>query len=315
MVHARLARGVAGYAVAAIAASLVSLHWPNMGTFLAAATAAAGLVDAAGGRSWVRWLTPRRGHRNVWAWASDCAPDPSPGPWPGVPSSHDARPQGLIVVAAHPRRRLATHSPAIGALFGFLALAGILITMPLHTQEALAVRAGTSVVLLFVAAAAAAIDRRRGPPRATAGIAMARELLPHLADAVDRRLGVVVVGGLEPWFDGLGVALLSRRRRIPPDRTVVLVWHPTPGPLAIVPLDGPFRSAAPAHFLHAARALVLPDAPRRPGRPWRTAALRARRMGWPAMGLVGGANDPHAAEGVAQLLKRLTDPPSSRGAA
>lgn len=303
VVHRRLAPSVAGYAIAAITSSVVALRWPTAGAALSAAVFLGGLVDLAGGRSWVRRLTPRRGHRNVLLWADQKAPDPHPGPWPGLEPADPHQRQVLVVVPDHPQSRPSSLGTGLGAMFGLIALGSILATLLLEPAAASTALAASAVSLLFVAAVAMAIDRRPGRPRSAQGIAAARAITEALAPMPGLRVGVVIVGSLEPWFDGVEVLLQSRRRRLPPDRTDVLVWHPGHGPLSKVPHDGLFgRSAAP-HLLQAARA--LPVAATRRLRPWRTGALRAQRLGWPALGLVGGRPDRATIDALVQVLHDL----------
>jgi len=84
-----------------------------------------------------------------------------------------------------------------------------------------------------------------------------------------------------------------------------VVWHPGPGELSVVPSDGPFRSPPPMALLTAARSCDIPEALPRKARPWRTGALRARRLGWPAVGLVGGTDNTATVDKLARLLMAL----------
>jgi len=306
-VHRHFAPTVAGYALSAITASLVAVQWPIFGGALAAAVTLGGITDLAGGRSWVRHLTPRRGHRNVLLWAHTKAPDPTPGPWPCQATDDTPKKQVLLVLPDHPNRRSASLMTGLGAFFGLVASGAILATNLLHPTTAATVLAATAVALVFISVVAIAIDRRPGRPRSARGIAAARDIIEALPPLEHARVGIVIVGGLEPWFDGIEVLLHSRRRRLPPDRTQLLVWHPAPGPLQKVDTDGAFRKAAPVHLTAATQH--LPTATHRWLRPRRTGALRARRMGWSALGLVGGDHDPDAIDALARILHSVADRP------
>jgi len=297
---------LAAYAIFSVIATVLALHSPSLGAAIAAATAAAGVIDLAGGRSWVRVLTPRRGHRNVLLWAQEPAPDPFPGPWPGRARHPEHTPpeQVLLILPAHPRRRRWSWGPAWGLLFGTAALLGILAGLQQPPQTALVTHTAMTIALSLLAAISLGIGRRGRRPQSAQGIAAARSVIDALPQAASSaRIGVVIVGGMEPWFDGLEVLLRSRGRRLPAWRTRLVVWHPGPGQLATVPIDGPFRNGAPAQLLHAADTCDIPPAATRTARPWRTGALRARRLGWPALGLVGGSDDIDTISQLAELLQ------------
>ncbi len=304
-IHSRFATVFASYALFSVVATVLALHSPTVGAAIAAATAVAGMIDLAGGRSWVRVLTPRRGHRNVLLWAQEPAPDPFPGPWPDRARHPEPTPseQVLLVLPAHPRRRRWSWGPAWGLLFGSTALLGILAGLGQPPQTTLVTHTAMTIALSVLAAISLGIGRRGRRPQSAQGIAAARSVVDALPTVTSARIGVVIVGGMEPWFDGLEVLLKSRGRRLPAWRTRFVVWHPGPGHLASVPSDGPFRNSAPAELLHAAETCDIPPAATRNVRPWRTGALRARRLGWPALGLVGGTNDTQTVARLAELLQ------------
>ena len=285
----------------------MALRWPSLGAAIAAATAAAGVVDLAGGRSWIRVLAPRRGHRNVLLWAHDPAPDPFPGPWPGRAQHPEHTPpqQTLLVLPADPRRSRWSWAPAWGALFGAASLITILVSLALPPQTALATHTTVVIVLSLLAAVALSIGRRDRGPRAALGVAAARAVVErlHTERPAGHRLGVVIVGGMEPWFDGIEVLLRSRGRRLPAWRTRLVVWHPGPAELSVVTTDGPFGSHPPSELLRAAQTCSIPEASVRKARPWRTGALRARRLGWPSIGLVGGTDNAPTIDKLARMLR------------
>ena len=306
VIHERIAPTIVGYTVAAITAVLISPAWPIFGAVLAAAVTLGGGVDLVGGRSWVRGLTPRRGHRNVLLWSGTKPPDPTPGPWPGVEAPDQTRRQVLLVIPDHPGGGRLSNVTALGAFFGLFALAAIFAIQMVHPSSATNVTAVAASFLLLVSMVAFAVDRRRQSPRSVPGVAAARALVEQLPTAVSARIGIIIVGGLSPWFDGVETLLFSRRRRHPRQHTDIVVWHPGRGQLSRVDRDGVFGRRAPPHLVHAA-AEIPPARPRRL-RPWRTAALRARRMGWPALGLVGGSDDAQSIAAVAHLLHTLAGP-------
>ncbi len=305
VVHRRLAPSVAGYAIAAITAILISFGWPRVGVVLAALVALGGGIDLVGGRSWVRALTPRRGHRNILLWASSKPPDPTPGPWPGLEAADADVPQLLLVLPDRPGATSVSYGTALGAFFGLVALASIASSFFLAPAPNGTLLAATAAGLFFISVIAISIDRSPGRPKAAPGVAAARALMERLPADLHARVGIVIVGALEPWFDGVEVLLQSRRRRLPPDRTDILVWHPGPGPVQKVLHDGAF--GRPAHERLVQAAASLPTAPRRWLRPRRTAALRAARMGWPALGLVGGGIDDASIDTISTVLSNLAD--------
>lgn len=306
VIHKRIAPAVVGYTVAAITAVLFGPTWPVLGVLLAAAVTWGGVVDLAGGRSWVRRLTPRRGHRNVLLWSDTKPPDPTPGPWPDTEAPDSARRQVLLVIPDHPGGGRLSNVTALGAFFGLFALAAIFATHMVHPSSANNVTAVAASFLLLVSMVAFGVDRRRRSPRAIPGIAAARALVDQIPSSVSARVGIVIVGGLSPWFDGVETLLFSRRRRHPPQHTDIVVWHPGRGRLSRVERDGVFRRHPPSHLVHASND-IPPARPRRL-RPWRTGALRARRMGWPALGLVGGSDDAQSIAAVARVLHALAGP-------
>lgn len=286
---------------------MISPAWPTVSLVLATAVMLGGLVDLAGGRSWVRALTPRRGHRNVLLWSETKAPDPDPGPWPGTSHGPDQRQQVLLLVPDHPSGGELSNITALGAFFGLVALGTILGCRMVDTPTSWSALAGTTTCLLVVSLVSVGFNRRPKSPRAAPGIAAARAIVEQLPRSLPARVGIVIVGGLGPWFDGVEVLLSARKRRLPPQRTDIIVWHPGDGPVAKVTRDGLFRRPAHTRIIDAAES--LPEANPRRLRPWRTGALRARRMGWPALGLVGGANDPPTIDAITALLETLAHRP------
>ena len=300
VVHRRLAPTVAGYALAAITATLVSTGWPTVGGVLAVSVLLGGIADLAGGRSWVRHLTPRRGHRNVLLWADEKPPDPAPGPWPGGTPGAPHRRQVLLLIPDHPAFRTMSWGTGLGALFGAVAVASIVGSQLTEAATAMALLAGTAAGLVAISLLAMAVDRRPARPKSARGVAAARAIVDALPTSLVPRVGIVVIGSMEPWFDGIEVLLRSRRRRMPPTDTDVVVWHPGPGPVRVVTADGVFRRA-PARVLVEAMS-AIPPMPPRWWRPWRTGALRARGLGWSAVGLVGGGNDPESIRTLAAAM-------------
>ncbi len=306
VIHRRIAPTIVGYAIAAITAVALSPAWPVVSLLLAVAVTIGGFVDLAGGRSWVRALTPRTGHRNILLWSDSHPPDPTPGPWPGLSHADATRRQVLLVVPDHPGGGRLSNITALGAFFGLFALTAILVTTKVHTPSPVMVLAVSVAFLVLVSMVAFGIDRRRRSPHAVPGVAAARAIVEQLPESLSARIGIVIVGGLSPWFDGVETLLYSRRRRHPPKETDIVVWHPGRGSLTRVERDGAFRRRPPARLNRAAAPIPL-AVPRRL-RPWRTAALRAQRMGWPALGLVGGNNDAPTIAALVDLLEALADP-------
>ena len=305
VVHQRFATTVAGYAISSITATLLSLQWPLWGGLFAGAVMLGGVTDLAGGRSWVRRLIPRRGHRNVLAWLQDKAPDPSPGPWPGQTAETTTPKQILLLIPDHPSHRTISGGTGIGAVFGLASLLAILAAPALDPPVAATVLAVTAGSLLITALAAIAIDRRPAAPRSARGVAAARSILAALDPALPSRVGIVVVGSMEPWFDGVEVLLRARQRRHPASSTRVLIWHPGSGPLQRVERDGVFGRPSPAVMAHALHP--LPIARRRWWHPPRTGALRARRLGWTAAGLVGGDDNGPTVDALVRLIQDLSE--------
>lgn len=294
-IHGRHAPAVVGYGLVSILACLLAVAGrPLLATSLASGVLAGGLTDLMGGCSWVRRLVPRDGHRNVLLWPHGAPPVLDPGPWvtsrppPDPPGTHHL----LVLLPAHPRRRAPRVWPALGALFGAIAFAAILASLALPADAA-ALTGATAAVVLFVAVLiATALKRRSGAPRAAQGVALARALAEAVPPTPHTRVGIGIIGGLEPWFDGIETLLRGHADRLPPQTTTVVVWHPGVRPLAAVRADGLFQQqASDALVEHVLRAGIV-EAPISRIRPWRTGALRARRIGWSAVGLIGGQASP-----------------------
>lgn len=291
-VHSSQTRVVAGATLLAALLLTLGVVWPRL-TALIDLLALIGLaVDLDGGRSLARWMWPRQPHRSLLLNA--------PRPLGPAPDHHV-----LVVIPDEAGRRAAGRR-------GLLLPAGLLtLGLPLLMAHPTWERApeailGLALLGLIASAGLALWPRRADDP--TLGFAFAERLIDALEPGHEARsplhVTVAVIGGLDPWFDGLEILLLNHRPRLSPTTTMVLCWSPEDGPMRAILDEGLLRRspAAPA-LARAAAAAHLPAAPQAV-EP--TAARRARRLGWRAMALSGGRGDPQrAAEAIRAVIDQL----------
>jgi len=293
-VHSSQTRVVAGITLLATILLTLGLVWPRL-TALVDLFALGGLaVDLDGGRSLSRWMWPRRPHRTLLL-----NPPRPAGPIP----EH----QVLVVIPDEAGR-------SAGVRRGLLLPIGLLtLGLPLLLAHPAWERAPEALLLLIggglVASAATALWPRRAEDPSV-GLAFAE----RLSDLLDQGRGsgptdrlhvtVALIGGLDPWYDGLEILLLNHRPRLAPATTMVLVWSPSDGPVHAILDEGLLqRSAAPPLLQRAAELAHLPIEAHRVEA---TAARRARRLGWRALALAGGRGEHQkAAEAIRAVIDQL----------
>lgn len=267
---------VAGvYAAALGLGCVLALAWPLRASVALGVLLISGMLDLEGRRSWFRGLVPRQGGRALLQWTPPAA---EPGPLVVLVVPDEAtRPRAPGVAAS-----------ALGALtlFGLLgALARPFLT-DLTTPLLVAVGAGAALV----AAAAWALDRRgRLDPDAESGVRLAERVVAALSEtpAGRGRVAVATVGGGTLFHDGVDVLLHNHAPRMSRERTRVVTWQPSAGPLSVVSRDGRLlRSRPDPALLQTLAPLGLPETRSL------TSAARARAGGWRAVGLEGGLDDP-----------------------
>lgn len=296
-------RVAAGFALVAGAGALLAHLRPTLAAVVLVAVVLAGLRDLDHGRSWLRRLVPRDIGRNVVLWRK-AAGAVEPGA-PGAPGPLP-RPRVVLCLPADARRERSI-APWSWAPLG----AGVVLALLGAALGALGVAAGpllwvSAALLAVVFVAGLLLDRM--VPASVDPSTGAELLVPLLADlehtplqAVD--LCVAVVGGGSLFHDGVEVLLRNHENRLPPNQTTVLTWAPGRGRLAVVARDGRLRPLAPPADLvaltHALDLDPVRDA---------SAAGRALALGWRALGLAGGQNEPaQVRAALLAVLRRLDE--------
>lgn len=203
----------------------------------------------------------------------------------------DASPRTLVLLPAE----LRSPGPAPGRawLLPLLVLTGLVgVGLPLRyllpegAQPFLA-WTGLGCMLACLVALGLEAVRRRREPVGSERVVMGLLRRLRTAPPGNSRVAVACLDDGMGHFDGTEILLLNNRSRLDPARTRVLAWRPGPGPLSQVGVEGRVRKlAADQALARVAGIMGLPKAEAL------TAASRAMQLGWPAMGLVGGADAP-----------------------
>ena len=300
-------RVAAAYGFVGATASLLALVWPLRAGLLLAAVAGAGVIDLDNRWSWLRRLVPRDIGRTVLLWQPAPRPGAHPAAEPAEPDPEAGAPSRPLILlclpvdAERPREFTVLSAAPLGGGIGLALFSALLHGLGVaFAADALTLAA---LVLCCVGFVGLIRDRVvRGSVEPGSGGRLATRLLDALDEQPLRHtdLAIAVVGGGSLFHDGAETLLRNHAPRLPAARTRVLAWEPAEGALKAIPQDGRVRRVeADAVLLGAADRAGLQ---RRPGA---TAAGRATRLGWRALGLSGGNRDLPAVAG--RLLDILRD--------
>lgn len=281
--HRAAAGPVALTCLVAATVGLLGLLAPLTAVAVLLALLMGAMRDVDGGQGWLRHLMPRRP-----GWVAEitlAVPTGTPAPGATTPTLLLWAP----VAGRSPRR---VGAPAVARLLlAIPALLGLVVLLGLPLVHSLAPPLGRAMVLggslgLALCGLLSPVLLWPGAPLppaadpATWVLPLARRLSRRPLRGV--RLVLAIGSEGSTWHDDLGEALRGRRHILDPERTVVLAVTPGRGPLAAVEREGiVVTRPAPAALVQALREA---DFPLTHGR---TAAARARRSGFSAIGLLG----------------------------
>jgi hypothetical protein len=294
VIHPDFLLPLASACTLACGTTVLGVFFPRVGLLLLIAIALGVALDAVGGRSWIRRLTPMSIGRSILSWPQ------------GGNELGDERPAVLVCLESGRPVGLYSQVMLVYTLIGLLiALVGTLVHaltpgIPLPTQRwgAVALAGGP-----LIAAVLSPLTRRNcWLPSATK---VASELCQHLLEAADSstkkmRVAVALIDQSPLHADGLSALLRCHRSRLRPDSTSVICWTRGSDKLALVRarrLPGQVPAASPIKELIERNELPVLHSI--------TSASIALRDGYPSVGLNGGSSPTEVSDQLCAMIASL----------